>query len=185
MQIPDIQPATITDPTIRQAFAQVLNLVETLHAENLAQRSEIQRLRDELARLKGGSGKPDIPPSTSPPPPSDHSSEAERHVRPPRGKASKRAQIQATRTEPCVVDPARLPPHATRAGTSELIVQDLRLTPDSIRFVRDVWFVPSTGETITAPLPAPYQGEFGPHIQALTIALGYGANVSQPSLLTT
>jgi hypothetical protein len=185
MQIPDIQPATITDPTVRLAFAQVLNLLETLHAENLAQRAEIQRLRDELARLKRGSGKPDIPPATSPPPPSDHSSEAERRVRTPRGKASKRALLQPTRTEPCVVDPALLPPDATRAGTSELIVQDLRLTPDIIRFVRDVWFVPSTSQTITARLPAGYQGEFGPHIQALTIALGYGATVSQPCLLTT
>jgi hypothetical protein len=32
-------------------------------------------------------------------------------------------------------------------------------------------------------LPAGYQGEFGPHIQALTLTLGHGAHVSQPSLL--
>ncbi|MFL5807078.1 MAG: hypothetical protein ACJ8CR_35780, partial [Roseiflexaceae bacterium] len=44
--------------------------------------------------------------------------------------------------------------------------------------------MPSTGQTITAPLPAGYPGAFGPHIQALAIALGPGAQVSQPSLLT-
>jgi hypothetical protein len=36
----------------------------------------------------------------------------------------------------------------------------------------------------TAPLPDGYDGAFGPHIQALALALGHGANVSQPALLT-
>jgi hypothetical protein len=49
--------------------------------------------------------------------------------------------------------------------------------------VRDVWRVPSTNQTITAPLPDRCQGEFGPHIQALTLTLGQGAHVSHPSLL--
>jgi Transposase IS66 family len=182
MQIPDISLPSTPDPARGQAFAQLLNLVEALVAENQAHRAENQRLRDEIARLKGSSPKPDIP---APIPPADHSSEAERQTRTPRGKASKNPNLQITRDQPCTVDPATLPSGATRAGTTETIVQDLRLTPEVIRFVRDVWFVPSTGATITAPLPAGYDGEFGPHIQALTIALGYGANVSQPSLLTT
>ena len=182
MQFPDISLPSTTDPAIRQAFAQLLNLVESLVAANQAQRAENQQLRDEIARLKGSSPKPDIPP---PRPPADHSSEAERQTRTPHRKAAKKPNLHITREEPCRVDPAILPPGATRAGTTETIVQDLRLTPEVIRFVREVWFVPSTGTTITARLPAGYDGEFGPHIQTLTIALGYGANVSQPSLLTT
>jgi len=83
-----------------------------------------------------------------------------------------------------VVDPASLPPDAIRHDTTEVIVQDLLLQPEIIRFVREVWLVKSTGQTITAPLPDGYQGEFGPHIQALTLTLGHAANVSQPSLLT-
>lgn len=182
MQIPDIQLDTIVDPAIRQALAQLLNLIEQLSAENQTLRSENQQLRDENARLKGGSGKPDIKPSI--PPPADHSSEAERRTRTPRGKGPKNHYLVVTREQPCVVDPATLPPDAVRHGTSELIVQDVIFQAEVIRFVREVWWVPSTAQTITAPLPPGYHGEFGPHIQALAIALGHGAHVSQPSLLT-
>jgi hypothetical protein len=183
MQIPDINLETITDPATRQLIAQLLNVIEALHAEMLLLRAENQALRDENARLKGGSGKPDTKPNT-PPPPSNHSSEAERRTRTQRGKPKKNANLLVTREQPCVVEPASLPPDAVRHGTCEVLVQDLRLTTEVIRFVREVWFVPSTSQTITAPLPPGYQGAFGPHIHALAIALGHGANVSQPSLLT-
>jgi hypothetical protein len=183
MQIPDINQDTITDPATRQLIAQLLNVIEALHAEVLLLRAENQTLRDENARLKGGSGKPDIK-SNTPPPPSDHSSEAERRTPTPRGKPKKNANLVVTREQPCIVASALLPPDAVRHGSSEVIVQDLLLETEVIRFVREVWFVPSTGETITARLPDGYQGAFGPHIQALAIAVGHGANVSQPSLLT-
>src|SRR5438477_926096 len=184
MQIPDVNLDAITDPAARQVIGQLLNLIETLVAENQALRAENQQLRDENARLKGGSGKPDVKPPTPSTPPADHSSERERHTPKPRQKGRKLGILKPTRTQLCVVDPATLPPDAIRHDTTEVIVQDLLLQPQIIRFVREVWLVPSTGETITAPLPDGYHGEFGPHIQALTLTLGHGASVSQPSLLT-
>ena len=184
MQLPDINLDAITDPAARQIIGQLLNVIETLHAEVVQLRAENQQLRDELARLKGGSGKPDVTPPTPLPPRGDHSSERERHTPKPRQKGRKLGILVPTRTQRCVVDPATLPSSAIRHDTVEVIVQDLILQPEIIRFVREVWYVPSTKETITAPLPAGYQGEFGPHIQALTLTLGHGANVSQPSLLT-
>ena len=184
MQIPDINLDAITNPAARQLIGQLFNLIETLVTENQTLRAENQQLRDELARLKGGSGKPAIKPSTAPAPPTDHSSEQERRTPKPCQKGRKLGILVPTRTQRCVVDPAMLPPDAIRSGTTEVIVQDLLLQPDIIQFVREVWYVPSTGETITARLPAGYHGEFGPHIQALTLTLGHGANVSQPSLLT-
>ena len=52
MQIPDVNLDAITDPAARQLIAQLLNLIETLSADNQALRVENQQLRDELARLK-------------------------------------------------------------------------------------------------------------------------------------
>ncbi len=183
MQLPEINLDTITDPAARQLLGQLLNYIEAMHTELLSLRTENQHLRDENARLKGGSGTPDLKPNT-PPPVTDHSSEAERHTRTPRGKPKKNALLVVTREHPCVLDPASLPPEAVRHGTTEVLVQDLLLTTEVIRFVREVWLLPSSGQTITAPLPDGYQGAFGPHIHALAIALGHGALVSQPSLLT-
>jgi hypothetical protein len=183
MQIPDINLEAIPDPATRQLVGQLLNLIEALVAENTALRAEVQQLRDENARLKGGSGKPEIKPPVPPAAP-DHSSEVERRARTPRGKPKKNVTLTVTREQRCVLDPSTLPPQAIRHGTSEVIVQELLLQPEVIRFVREVWLVPSTGQTITAPLPDGYQGEFGPHLRALVWALGHGANVSQPALLT-
>lgn len=183
MQLPEINLAAIPDLATRAVIQQLLNIIETLVAENAALRAENQQLRDEIARLKGGSGKPHIPAPT-PSPPVDHSSEAERQTRTPRGKSRKNQHLVVTREHTCPVDPASLPADAVRHGTTETLVQDLILQPEVIRFVREVWKVPSTGQTITAPLPTGYHGAFGPHIHALTLALGHGANVSQPALLT-
>ncbi len=183
MQLPDVNLDAIPDPATRHLVGQLLNLIETLAAENAALRVEVQQLRDENARLKGGSAKPDVKPPVPPAPP-DHSSEAERRTRTPRAKPKKNASLTITREQRCVVDPATLPPDAIRHDTAEVIVQDLLLQPEVIRFVREVWLVPSTGQTITAPLPDGYHGGFGPHIRALTLTLGHAANVSQPALLT-
>lgn len=180
MQLPDVNLDSISDPATREVVRQLLNIIEQFAAENAALRLEVQQLRDENARLKGGSGKPDIKPPT--PPPAEHSSEQERHIRTPRGKPKKNATLTVTREQRCVVEPANLPPDALRHGTSEVIVQDLLLTPEVIRFVREVWLVPSTGQTITAALPQGYHGGFGPHIRSLALSLGHGANVSQPAL---
>ncbi len=182
MELPDINLEAITDPATRHLIEQLLNVIEALQVDIANLRVENQQLRDELARFKGGSGKPDVKPPV-PPASTEHSSEAERHVRVTRGKPKKNATLIVTRDHPCVVDPAVLPPDAIRHGTTTVIVQDIVLTTEVIRFVREVWFVPSTGRTITAPLPAGYHGAFGPQVHALALSLAYGAQVSQPALL--
>ena len=74
MPIPDINPDTITDLAMRQIVIQLLNLIEAQAADIAALRAENQQLRNENARLKGGSGKPDLKPSVKSSP-HDHSSE--------------------------------------------------------------------------------------------------------------
>ena len=181
MQIPPVNLDAIADLATREVVRQLLNRIETLAGANAALRLENQQLRDEIARLKGGLGKPDINPPVSAS--TDHSSEVERRVRTPRGKPKKNALLTVTRAWPCPLDPVTLPPDAIRHDVAEVIMQDLVLKPEIIRFVREVWRAPSTGQTIIAPLPAGYTGGFGPHIRALALALGHGANVSQPALL--
>lgn len=184
MQLPDVRLEAIADPATRQLVAELLNAIEALAAENASLRFEVQRLRDENARLKGGSAKPDIKPPTAPPPP-DHSSEAERRQRTPRGKPKKNAFLTVTRSHPCTVDRSLLPPDAVQRPSLETIVQDIRIEPEVIRFVREVWELPATGERIVAPLPPGYHGGFGPSIRTFTLSLAADANISQPALLRT
>jgi len=182
MQLPDGNLETIPDLATRQRVAQFLNLIEAQATEIAVLRAENQQLRDELARLKGSSGKPNITPSV--PPPANHASEAERQTRTPRGKPKKNATLTITREERCVVDPATLPADARFNGTRETIVQHLVIQVEVIRFLREEWFVPSTNRMILAPLPPGYHGGFSPTLQSLIPALGHDTtNVSQPALL--
>lgn len=74
-------PTTIDDPALREVVQTLMNQVEALHEQNRIQAAEIQRLRDEIARLKGEQGNPDIKPSRHPR--EDRSSETERKPPPP------------------------------------------------------------------------------------------------------
>lgn len=173
---------TVPDEPTRQAFQVLLNLIETLAAENRTLREENQRLRDENNRLKGEQGKPDIKPNKRPPP-ADHSSEPERHQERPHLKGCKVARIAIDRTEDCRVDPAILPPDALFKGYVPVVVQDLVLRTDNVLFRKEKWYAASTGQTYLADLPAGYDGEYGPHIKALALVLAYGTKVSEPQIL--
>jgi len=58
---PDIE--TIEDPKIKRLVSVLLNLVEVLASDSARLRQENQALKDEINRLKGEQGKPDIKPN--------------------------------------------------------------------------------------------------------------------------
>ena len=61
-----VQPTidTIEDSIIRHEVSVLLNLIEGLASENARLQRENQALKDEINRLKGEQGKPDIKPNT-------------------------------------------------------------------------------------------------------------------------
>ena len=178
-----IELETMADPGARAAIRGLLNLVEQLAAENQALRAENQRLRDEITRLKGERGRPTFRPGGPGSSGSDSSSERERRQPKAWQKGTKLDQIRIDRVERLTVDPAILPPDAEYRGTEAVVVQDLVLRTDNVRFEKDVWYSRSLGKSYRAVLPAGYEGEFGPGLKALALALAYGANVSEGKLL--
>ncbi len=171
----------ITDEVARQGFRLLLNLVEDQAQELRAVRDENQRLRDEIARLKGTPRRPPLPPPPSAPPPT-LSSEAERHTPQPHTKAPKRDRIVVDRQELLRVDPATLPPDAVFKGYEEVVVQDLVCHTDNICFRKEVFYSPREQRSIRAPLPPGYAGEFGPGLKALSLVLYYGGLMSEPKI---
>ena len=182
----ELDLSSIQDERLRQCIVLLLNLVEQLKRENAELRAEVQRLRDENQRLKGEQGKPKIKGNTPKPPPAkptDYSSERERHIPKPWSKSSKKESIHIDREETLKVDPAILPGDAELRAHEEVVVQDVVFGSDNIRFRKEKWYSPAGHQTYLAPLPAGYEGQFGPSLKALAISLCFGANVSEPKAL--
>lgn len=184
-RLEELDLKAVTDEGSRRALLLVLNLVEELKLENRHLREENQRLREEIQRLKGGRGQPGLAPNPSPggTTTTPHSSEKERRQPRPRHKRSKLEQIEVSRQEVVQVDPAQLPPDAEFKGYETTVVQDVRIEIDNVRFLKEKFYSPGAGKTYVAPLPAGYQGTYGPGVKALALVFYYASNMSQPKIM--
>jgi hypothetical protein len=109
----------------RDAIGKLLNLIEELQQENQALKRLNQMLRDELRRLSGEQGKPDIKPSRKDTGSKNFSSEKERKKRKKRNKKSKKDRIKTHNKRICKVDPESLPEDAGFKGYQRVVVQDV------------------------------------------------------------
>lgn len=176
---------SIADPGLRRCFAELLNLVQTQATEIRALRAENQRLRDEIARLKGEQGRPHFPgrsKSDKSPGSTNHSSEKERKKP---GKWRKEGKVvHVDREEKCAIDRSALPADAEFKGYTPFVVQDVLFRTDNVLFSREKFYSPSEGKAYLAPLPAGYDGgEFGPGLISYVLTQYFIANTSGPKIL--
>ena len=175
---------------VKASVVVLLNLVETLAAENEKLREEQQKLKDEINRLKGEQGKPEIKGKNRKR--DDLSSEQERKEasgeqgkrgRGERQRESKREQIKIDRVQVCPVNRDELPEDAIFKGYESVIVQDLKITTDNVEYRRAVYYSPSQKKTYRGPLPQEVKGEFGAGIRSLIPTMEHVCNMSEPKIL--
>jgi len=179
-------PNSITDlDSANAAIRRLLNLIETTSTENRELQLENQRLRDEINRLKGEQGTPDIKPNTtdSSTPAPNHSSERERRVPRKRTKQAKNATITPDRDVTVEMDRTVLPDDAEFKGYEEVLVQDIIFQTDNVRFRKEKWYSPSQGKTYLAPLPTGYDGQFGPTLKALVLVWSLACHMSEGKIV--
>ena len=179
----ELDLASIADERVRTGFVMLLNLVEDLKRENAELRAEVQRLRDEINRLKGEQGKPTIKGNIPKPPPTNYSSEKERRIPQAWTKGEKTTRIMIDREQTLEVDREILPPDAVFKGHEDVVIQDVVFRTDNVLFHKEKFYSPAEAKTYLAPLPAGYDGQFGPGIKALALVLSFGANVSEAKIL--
>ena len=178
----DLDLHSIADESARELVRRLLNLLEDVRADLRAAQAEIQRLRDEINRLKGEQGQPTIKPNTPPPPPKDLSSEQERRTPKAWAKGRKTDRIPIDREQVMAVDPARLPPDAVFKGYEDVVVQDVLFRTDNVLFRKEKFYSPAQHTTYVASLPPGYRGQFGPGLKSLVLVLYYGAQMSEPKV---
>jgi Transposase IS66 family len=178
----DLDLHSIADEQARELVRRLLHLLEDVRADLRAAQAEIQRLRNEINRLKGEQGQPTITPNTPPPPPKDLSSEQERHTPKAWSKGRKTDRIPIDREQVVAVDPTRLPPDAVFKGYEDVVVQDVIFRTDNVLFHKEKFYSPSQHTTYLAALPPGYRGQYGPGIKSLALVFYYGAQMSEPKV---
>jgi len=158
--------------------ADLKSLVLKLLEEVAELRRTVAAQRDEIARLKGGSGRPNIKPSgmdkATEPKPSPTAGGEPR----PKGSKTSKLSIHEERT----VKVAAPPPGSRFKGYTNFVVQDLVIRPHVVNFRCERWQIPD-GNTMTAPLPAGVSGHFGPQLRRFVLAQYHQGQVTVPRLL--
>ena len=172
--------AGIQDERARECIRLLLNLIESLTADLRKSQAENLYLREQLKRRKGGGGKPDQPKDTAAP--QSQSSEKERAETKQRTRRGKLERVRIDREEVLKLDRTSLPPDAQFKGYEDVVVQELRVSTDNVKFRKEKYYAPSTGQTYLAPLPAGYRGEFGPNLKSLCLLFSHLCNMTEPKI---
>ena len=176
----NVDLAGIQDERARECIRLLLNLIESLTADLRKAQAENLYLREQLNRRKGGGDKPGQPKDTAGP--KSQSSEKERAETKQRIRRSKLGRIRIDREEVLKLDRASLPPDAQFKGYEDVVVQELRIGTDNVKFRKEKYYAPSTGQTYLAPLPAGYRGEFGPNLKSLCLLFSHLCNMTEPKI---
>ena len=135
----------------------------------------VAELREEIARLKGLKGRPNIRPSgmdqgTAPAKPTADKKQ------PGRGKVSPRVSVEEQ------VIKAEIPPGSRFKGYETFLVQDLVISAKATYYQRERWITPD-GRTILAPLPEGIEGHFGPELRRFVLMQYHQCQSTLPRLL--
>jgi len=153
-------------------------LVELLE-ERADLKTEIEALREEIARLKGLKGRPQLRPSGMQQETQARAKAARRGKKRRRGPKNSKLVID----EDKVLKAEGVPKGSRFKGTEDYVVQDLIVESHVIRFRRERWVTPE-GRTIVAPLPAEIDGHFGPQLRRFVLMQYHQGQMTIPRLVT-
>ena len=166
----------------------LFNLIERLASDKSSLETELQQLRDEVNRLNGEQGKPDIKPNKNNNKDGDISSEKERKKaesdaeketynntdntnskKKKRHRKPKLPKINIDQELKCPLDKTGLPDDLIFKGYEDVVIQDIVIKTNNIKYRLPVYYSPSENKRYRGQLPDGVrgQGEFGVGIRSL------------------
>lgn len=201
----DQEAAQTKSSGLQSIVKKLLNIIERLAGENDHLKSKLQKQSDEINRLKGEQGKPDIKANNRKD--GDISSESERKEaeananrsaeqsndeggkdadgKKQRQRESKLAKIKIDREQICQLNKDGLPDDLEFKGYEDVVIQELIIKTDNVKYRREVYYSPSQRKSYRGELPEEVrgQGEYGPGIRTLIPILKSEGNLSEKRIL--
>jgi hypothetical protein len=155
--------------------AELEALLIELFGEVTVLKQTVVELREEISRLKGLKGRPNIKPSgmdkaTAPAKPTTS------EKRPVRGKVMPRVGVEKKVIE------AEITPGSRFKGYEPFLVQDLVISAKATCYQRERWITPD-GRPILARLPEGVEGHFGPELRRFVLMQYHQGQSTLPRLL--
>jgi hypothetical protein len=152
-------------------------LLIELFGEVAALKQTVSEQREEIARLKGLKGRPNIKPST--PSGMDKATEAAKPTKKSklrfRGKVTPRVKVEDQ------VLKVAVPVGSRFKGHEPFLVQNLVIIAKATCYQRERWVTPD-GRTILAPLPEGIEGHFGPELRRFVLMQYHQGQSTLPRL---
>lgn len=177
-QPPALDLDALSHTELKTLVIQLLGTVAELKQIIVQQREEIGQLRDEIARLKGLPPRPAAAKAKPSGMEQATNPEAAGKKRSRRRRGAKRDKLTVTRE---VVLKPTVPAGSRFKGYEDILVQDLCIRAEVIRYRRERWLT-AEGQTIVAALPPGISGGYGPEVQRVILGLHTQGQVTSERL---
>jgi len=177
-QPPALDLDALSHTELKTLVIQLLGTVAELKQIIVQQREEIGQLRDEIARLKGLPPRPAAAKAKPSGMEQATNPEAAGKKRSRRRRGAKRDKLTVTRE---VVLKPTVPAGSRFKGYEDILVQDLCIRAEVIRYRRERWLT-AEGQTIVAALPPGISGGYGPEVQRVLLGLHTQGQVTSERL---
>lgn len=174
-------------PPARDLVQRLLNCIETLVADLNEGQAEIQRLRDEVARLKGEKGKPKIKANLPSGQATDDKPQPNRKSKPrtdSNQRVPRKERIKVDREKVIKLDRSQLPSDITHRGYRDVVIQNIIFKTDTVRYRLERVHSEGEGKFYEASLSEALQKQrYGSELQAFVIMLYFELRVPEKKIL--
>ncbi len=167
------------DEASREIVGLLLNAIEDQQIQIEGFKEEVQKLRDEISRLKGEQGKPVFSAKKAG---KDISSPREPVTKSKGEQKGKKANLEIDKRVRSPIDRSILPPDAVFKGYEKLVQQDLVFKRENTEFEIEVWYSPSEKKTYRSQAEG-YEGQFGNSLKSFVLLMHHYADASHGKLL--